>query len=221
MTTRRRFLGLAGMSAAALGTGAADIQAPVGDPAPSLGLLDDGPWDLRWIDELGGKHRQVFDLGHPDLQAVGNYLRAFRDVYGLSHPDVVAVIGIASYSYPVNATDAIWSKYELGRRWQITDPQTGAPATRNIFAMAVPDERPIAFREASIPALLSRGVRFWQCANALGGVAAQLARDTSQEPEAVRTELLGGLQPWVHLVPAHVMLVGLLQERGFAYEHLM
>jgi intracellular sulfur oxidation DsrE/DsrF family protein len=218
MTSRRRFLGLAGAGAAALGAGlvpAAAAQPPSDTPRPQ------SKWDLRWIDELGGRHRQVFDLGTPDLHAVANYLRAFREVYGLAHPDVVAVVGIASYAFPVNATDALWEKYELGLRWRVRDPATGKPARRNIFLAEAPADAPVHVREASLPQLTGRGVRFWQCDNGLQGVANRLARETKGDAVEIEAEIRENLHPWVHLVPAHVMLVGLLQERGFAYEHLM
>lgn len=220
MTTRRRFLGLAGTGAAALGAAGVGTGIAVGAQSPPNAPRAAGPWDLRWIDELGGRHRQLFDLGHPDLQAVGNYLRAFREVYGLEHPDVVAVVGIAAYSFPVNVGDAVWAKYELGRRWNIEDRARRAPATRNIFVEPGP-QAPPPVRDASLPQLTARGVRFWQCDNALKGVAQQLAGETSRDVAEVEADLRAGLHPWVHLVPAHVMLVGLMQERGFSYEHLM
>jgi len=33
----------------------------------------------------------------------------------------------------------------------------------------------------------------------------------------VRADLLAGLNPGVHLVPSHVMAMGLVQERGVTY----
>ena len=36
--------------------------------------------------------------------------------------------------------------------------------------------------------------------------------------DIVRADLLAGMMPGVHLVPAHTMLVGLAQEHGFTYE---
>jgi hypothetical protein len=58
---------------------------------------------------------------------------------------------------------------------------------------------------------------FWQCNVALGGVAQQLA-DAMHLPAAdVRADLIAGFIPGVRLVPAHVMALGLVQERGFTY----
>jgi len=174
-------------------------------------------WDLSWLDQLQGKHKQVFDLGVPELEAVANYLRAFRDIYKLEHPQVNAVVGIAYKAYPINAVDALWAKYQLGERWKITDYRTGLPATRNVFIESRADVPDFA-RDAGVRELQSRGAIFWQCNNALNKVVDELSRDTKQPFDAVRAELVAGLLPGVKLIPAHTMLIGLAQEHGCTYE---
>jgi hypothetical protein len=174
-------------------------------------------WDLSWLDQLQGKHKQVFDLGGPELEAVANYLRAFRDVYRLEHPQVNAVVGVAYKAYPINAVDALWAKYKLGARWQINDYRTGKPATRNVFIESRNDVPDYA-RGAGVRELQSRGAIFWQCNNALNKVVHELSRDTKQTFDTVRAELVAGLLPGVKLIPAHTMLIGLAQEHGCTYE---
>jgi len=49
-------------------------------------------------------------------------------------------------------------------------------------------------------------------------VTRQLAQQTGKSPADVRADLVAGLNPGVKLVPAHTLLVGLVQERGFTYE---
>jgi hypothetical protein len=51
-------------------------------------------------------------------------------------------------------------------------------------------------------------------------VAERLAKATGQEVAATYEELRAGLNPGVRLVPAHTMAIGLVQERGCAYEKL-
>ena len=46
----------------------------------------------------------------------------------------------------------------------------------------------------------------------------QLARATGKPAADVRADLVAGLNPAVRLVPAHTMMIGLAQERGFTYE---
>ena len=164
-------------------------------------------------------YRQAIDVGNMDvsedtpLRVPMNYLDAFRDVYHLEPPEVNVVIGIARVAFPINASDAIWEKYQLGERWNIKDPQSGKPATRNIFL-----GQPTGGPGSTVRALQRRGVVFWQCNVALQAVTGQLARATGKPAADVRADLVAGLNPAVRLVPAHTMMIGLVQERGFTYE---
>jgi hypothetical protein len=208
MTTRRRFVA-ALTSFAGLGFASQATQ-----PAA-------GGWDLSWLDRFKGKHKQVFDLGSFDLsidtplRVPMNYLDTFRDVYRLGPPAINVAVGISRAAFPMNASDALWKTFHLGERWGIKDPATGQPATRNIFlGDAAGGDR------ATVRALQTRGAFFWQCNVALGIVAMQLARAFSRPEAEVRKELVSGLNPGAVLVPSHTMAIGLVQERGFTYEHI-
>jgi hypothetical protein len=173
-------------------------------------------WDLRWVDELkAAPHKQVFDMADADpagqpapLRLPRNYLDGFRDVYTLAFPEVRTVVGISGRAFSVNASDRLWQKYALGERFKIVDPVTKQPAVRNIFM----DDSTLG-----VKALQARGTIFWQCNIALNGLAQQLAQARQVSVADVRADLLGGLNPGVHLVPSHVMALGLVQERGVTY----
>jgi hypothetical protein len=180
--------------------------------------MPDGPWDLSWLDQLNGKHKQVFDAGSLEfsLAVVTNYLDAANEVFGMSYPNVNTVVGIGHSAYPINATDAIWAKYELGRRWKVKDPSSDAWATKNIYL----DGASMGKKIVGVKPLLARGTVFWQCNNALNYIVSQIATDTKQPFDQVRAELVAGMHSWVHLVPAHTLLIGLSQEHGCTYESL-
>lgn len=184
--------------------------------APESG--DSQEWDLSWLDTLRGTHKQVFDLGalgeRTPLRVPRNYLNAARDVLKKEHPAVNTVIGIASSAFPINVSDAIWVKYKLGEKWNVKDPATGTWATRNIYS-ARPGTPAFS---TSVEGLQARGTIFWQCNNALGGIAARFASETGRPVDEVRTELIAGFLPGVKLIPAHTLLIGLVQERGCSYE---
>jgi hypothetical protein len=172
-------------------------------------------WDLRWLDEFRGRHKQVYDLGGVDLDQdprplrfARNYLDTFSDVYALEFPDVNTAVGISNSAFPMNASDRLWEKYRLGERAKIIDPTTMKPAVRNVFL----DGSPL-----SVKAMQARGTVFWQCNVALGVIAQQLSQVMKMPVDEVRADLLAGLNPGVRLVPAHVMALGLAQERGFTY----
>jgi hypothetical protein len=180
------------------------------------------PIDVSWFDGLKGKHKQVFDLGSFDLAVDSplrqpvTYFAAHREVSKLEPPDDVnIVVGISHKAFAMNANDALWAKYKLGQHWGIKDPQTGAPATRNIFL----GEGSRA-GSATVRGLQARGVVFWQCNFALGSVSAELAQAVSGKPDEVRADLLAGLVSGVRLVPAHTWAIGYAQEHGFTYEKL-
>src|SRR6476660_8395516 len=169
-------------------------------------------WDLRWVDDLKGQHKQVFDMADsdpaaepPPLRLPRNYLDAFRDVYKLDFSEVRTVVGISGRAFPVNASDRLWEKYALGERSKIIDPVTKKPAVRNIFM----DDSTLG-----VKALQARGTIFWQCNIALNSIAQQLAQARQLPVADLRADLLAGLNPGVRLIPSHVMALGMVQERG-------
>jgi hypothetical protein len=177
------------------------------------------PWDLSWLDQLKGKHRQVFEVGKLEdvpgpLHIVANYLDTWRDVYHLEFPEVNTVVSIAGSGFPINATDAIWSKYKLADKWHITDGAGKEGATHNVFLDAPASDA----KRASVKGLQSRGTVFCQCNKALEAIARELALVSHEKFDKVYEELVAGLVPGVRLVPANTMLVGLAQEHGCAYE---
>jgi hypothetical protein len=195
--------------------GVAAIQA-AGTEAAAQPRAGSAPtWDLQWIDDLKGAHKQVFDMADanpaaqpPPLRLPRNYMDTFREVYAVAFPEVRTVVGISGRAFPVNASDRLWEKYALGERGQIIDPVTKKPAVRNIFM----DDATLG-----VKALQARGTIFWQCAIALNGMAQQLAEARQLPVADVRADLLAGLNPGVRLVPSHVMALGLVQERGVTY----
>ena len=221
MTSRRSFVAaltsLAGFAVAGRSVEPLEAQAPAAPATPAARPAIE--WDLSWMDQFKGKHKQVFDLHSFDLSKDSplrqptNYFDTFRDVYRLETPDVNVAIGISNTALPMNMSDAIWEKYGLGERSRINDPATGKPATRNIYlGPASGGTGPM------VRALQAKGAVFWQCNVALTNFANRLARDLGTPAADVRAELIAGFNPGVKLVPAHVMALGLVQERGFTYE---
>jgi hypothetical protein len=209
---RRTFLTTIGLSALSAAAGA---QAPGAAPAA-------GATDVSWLDAFKGKHKQVFDLGSFDLSVDSplrqpvTYFAAHREISKLEPPnDVNVVVAISHKAFPMNASDPIWEKYELGEVFGIKDPSTGKPSVRNIFLGA-----PGGGGGATVRALQGRGVVFWQCNFALGAVASELAEKAGAKSQDVRADLVAGLNAGVRIVPAHTWAIGYVQEHGFTYEKL-
>jgi hypothetical protein len=192
------------------GVAAFDGQTSAQTPAPAAA----GQWDLTWFDAFKGRHKQMYDYGTWDLSEdarplryVKNYLDTYRDVFGMQSPDVNTAVGV-SRAIAINLSDATWQKYKLGERYKIVDPATKQPAVRNVF---------LSDGDQSVKAMQARGTAFWQCNVALGLVSQQLAQAAGMPVGDVRADLVAGLNPGVHLVPSHVMAIGIAQEHGFTY----
>lgn len=176
-------------------------------------------WDMSWLDRLTGKHKQVFDFSDLELGllVVKNWLDAHESVYGLKYPDVNTVVGIGGHAFPVNAGDSLYQKFPIGELWKVTDPETGKPATRNIF---LDGGKAPPFIGAGVRPLQARGTIFWMCNNALHGVAARIGGAVKRPEPELYEAIRAALNPGVIVVPAHTMLIGLCQEHGCAYEAL-
>jgi len=220
MSERREFLETLALGGVALAVGAcataqSTTQAPLPAPPPAT---KEGPWDSSWLDQLTAKHKQVFDVSaYADgggLFYAKNYFNAHRDAFGTTYPDVQAVLGIHGDAYPIVFGDAIWAKYDLGRRVKAKDPRTGKSALRNVLWQPREGEE---MYEYSVNALQPRGAKFILCNNVLRFVTRTLAGETGATYEATRAGLIAGLLPNVTVVPAMVVALGLAQERGCAY----
>ena len=211
---RRSFVSIVASFAGLAAARVSAAQAPPAQPAAAS-----GGFDMAWLDQMKGQHKQLYDLGGHELaedprplRFARNFLDTFRDVYHLEYPGINTAVGISGPAFPMNASDRLWAKYKLGERSKIIDPMTKQPAVRNIFY--VYDDRG---DEIGVKAIQARGAVFWQCNVALGNVAQQLAAAFRMPPAEVRADLVAGLNPGVRLMPSHVMALALAQEIGFSY----
>lgn len=198
-----------------------DAAGPAGAQPRRAGAPHAAAPQDSWLGRLGGKHGQIFDTpalrGGQPLQQVRNYLDAWRDAYGVPHGEIDAVVGVHGTAVPMLFQDPLWEKYALGKRSEVLDPRTGAPALRNVFAA---DPAGAVAPDATVAALRERGAIFLLCNNSLKRLVGTLAGEGAGSAEAVRAELVAGLIAGVEVVPAMVVAVGLAQEKGLSYAYL-
>jgi intracellular sulfur oxidation DsrE/DsrF family protein len=181
--------------------------------APSMlrGSPTESP-DESWLKGLNGKHKQILDVattrGGTPLARTANFLDAYAEAYGSKDSDVNAIVGVHSGALTMALNDAMWAKYELGKRANELDPRTQTPHTRNPFASGSP---------TSVARLQERGVRFIACGKAIRRLAGELATASGAPAEQVRAELLANLLPGVTEVPALIVAVNRAQEAGLTY----
>jgi intracellular sulfur oxidation DsrE/DsrF family protein len=202
-TPRRRFLGNG--IAALLGLSA----------VPAIGHATNTPSpDEAWLQGLNGKHKQFFDAasgreGRP-LGRVLNFFDAYAEAYGMKDTDLSAVFGAHGGALPLVMNDALWSKYEFGKRYAENDPATRQAAMRNPFATGSP---------ASIERLQQRGVRFLACMRSIRRLSGELAAGQGNA-DTIRAELTANLLPGVTPVPAMIVATNRAQEAGLTYVSL-
>jgi hypothetical protein len=203
--SRRNFLGSVGALAGA------SLLPNIGEAAQAA-----QGWDLSFTDKFTGKHKQVFDLMDTNLALiiVKNWLDAWESVYGLKHPDVNAIAGIAGKGFAINASDELYAKFPIGQLFSINDAE-GKPATKSPFIAGDGQGR---MAGVGVRPLQARGVTFWMCNNALNTVSGRIAAAVQRPQPEVYQEVRAGLNAGVIVVPAHTMLLGIMQEKGFTYE---
>jgi hypothetical protein len=180
----------------------------------------------KWIDELKGRHRQVYDCVTKgkvsDMRYADNFIRANTTDYGLKETDLSSIVSLRHDATPFGYNDAMWEKYKIGEALDIpargggggrggradTSPapaaDSGAKATRNPQADA-------------LKALSDRGAFITVCGLATGRYAGEFARKFNLQTADVRADLVANLVPNCRVVPAGVVVVNRAQERGFSY----
>lgn len=224
---RRGFLARAAGTAAALTAGASLAPDTAGarqgkNQAPS-------PHD-QWLARQTGAHRCFFDFpshgeGVPLIHML-NYISIYREAYGEPASTVNAIgsfYGAAGpqASMPLAWNDAVWDKYRIGELLKLTDPDTRAPARRNLFFR--PRAGDPVFRNGSvlgagIENLQRLGATFLMCNNAfmawMGFLSGSGTRGNAAE---IERDIRANLLPGVVTVPAMMIAIEKAQAKGIAY----
>ena len=107
-------------------------------------------------------------LDHLLLLQIKNWLNAFQFSYKARPEELHVVVATYASANLLSYGDAVWDKYRLGEKYKVTDPETGAPAGRNLFwrsrfgpgASTDPDTPQSVWQDSGIEALQKRGVVF-------------------------------------------------------------
>jgi intracellular sulfur oxidation DsrE/DsrF family protein len=219
---RRGFLASVGATFALGAVGAMPLN--LERLAPAVAGGPDPDTSDRWLSDLKGKHRQLFDMPAPSggsgLLHVRNWYSTWHDAYALADKDMNALVTLYGKSLPLGFEDAMWEKYHFGELLKENGPDK-QPLTRNMFFRPQQGD-PLAygFLDASVESLQKRGARFILCNNALNFWSQRLSQGGAGTTAAIRTDLLDHMLPGVVLVPGMVVAINKAQERGFSYMYL-
>ncbi|MGI8551499.1 MAG: hypothetical protein ACR2PL_12050 [Dehalococcoidia bacterium] len=106
-------------------------------------------------------------LNHLLLVQFKNWLNGFQFSYQASPADLHTVVATYASANLLTYGDAVWERYRLGEKYNLIDPATGAPATRNLWpsrfsvdATGDPDSADSFYQDTGIEALQKRGTVF-------------------------------------------------------------
>ncbi|HKS06184.1 MAG TPA: hypothetical protein VJR92_07700 [Gemmatimonadaceae bacterium] len=221
MNQRRTFLARLAAGAAAFGAAFALPRDAEAQDAIQSHELD------KWIDELKGQHKQVYDCvtkAHiGEMMYASNFLRANTTDYGLTDAQLVSIISLRHEATPYGYNDAMWEKYKIGESLDVparpTGGRGGRGATDSSATTTTPDSTARATRNPQmnmIRSLADRGAQFTVCGLATTRYAGEFARKVNRPSADVRAELVANLVPNCRVVPAGVVVINRAQERGFS-----
>lgn len=217
MTSRREFLHRAG--AASVLWGMADMLDPFSlEAAP---VVSSNEWDVTWVQRMTGKHRVVFDAaeveGSAGIRRAAAWVAQYQAVLKVTRAALTPVIIIRHKAVVLGFSNAFWTRYGVGARYQVTHPMTGAPTDRNPATFDESDGLPPGTGASTLPSQVAGGAIVLACDLALRGVTALVREvDKVPEPEARRIALEAML-PGVILQPSGVFGAVLAQEAGCVY----
>jgi len=231
VTERREFLKKLAAGGAVLAAAAADpliaaaqaATTPTAGQAPPQQQAQAMVWDDTWATTLAAaKYKAVIDgpeIGEGDLfcQAYA-FMDGCKKALGATDADVNVAVVIRHAAIACAYNDAIWSKYELGKKLKVKDPITNKKATRNPFLM-LPDGHPDMawMANVTITGLGAKGVTFPCCNQATRFLASEIAKWNHLDKAAVYEELKQNLVPGARLQPTGLYATMRAQQTGAAF----
>jgi intracellular sulfur oxidation DsrE/DsrF family protein len=174
--------------------------------------------------------KQVFDISPIGagkfLNNVKNSLNGLEFGFGVARTEIKIAVAMHGPSNMLNYDDTIWNKYQIGEWLSVTDPETGKPAVRNIFAGGKaevtgaaaqdPDDENSMYQAKDMTTLRHRGVQFLSCHTASEEQARALVklRKLNESPEEVVKDMLAHTVPGTLVVASMVAAIALLQSEG-------
>ena len=173
-----------------------------------------------WMASLTGKHRTAFDIAtHRDgkpLNQARNVLDAWRDAFHVADRDVNLVLCVHDEAIPIVLIDALWERFKIADQYAVATALQPRPV-KNVFLSANAVSAGLVAADATVEALQRRGVRVAVCMNTVASATRKLSAAGFGSPDVVREAILKGIVPDVIVVPAMLITLTQLQEKGISY----
>lgn len=173
---------------------------------------------VDWLEDVNGKHRQLFDAPTPNngipLIHLLNYYDGHNKI-GNKDSEIDGVVTFYGFTTFHGLSDGMWAKYDLGEFLGEKDA-SGKAYTANPWRTS-PVILGTELPQASIEAQQKRGATFIICDNALSILSGMVAQKRGLDARAVYSDMKANILPGVTLVPAMVVAIGQAQEAGLSY----
>jgi hypothetical protein len=205
-------------------------------PARAQVLWSSQQWDLAAFAALThakARAKLIYNITEVEdggsLQSIRATLNGLHYGFGVPHDQITIVAALHGQANLLNYADAMWSKYAVGERLGIKDPETGLPAIRNPYAPSRftpeaalaaaatdPNDPASPLNDATVEGLQRRGVRFLSCHAGLEGTVRQMVKQfhTQEDPEAIVRDMVAHKLPGVLVVASISAAMTLLQSEG-------
>jgi intracellular sulfur oxidation DsrE/DsrF family protein len=186
-------------------------------------FLNDPDDPEKWLKQINGKHRIVFDVSQPNGIFPFAWSRIFlitNAATGTPEKDCSVLVVLRHTAIPFALEDRLWSKYNFGEVFKVNDPKSEKPSIRNPFWKPKQGDFNIpgvGVVPIGINELQDSGVLFCACDMALTVYSAAVAASMHLDPTEVKKDWLNGILPGIKVVPAGIWAVNRAQERGCSY----
>jgi intracellular sulfur oxidation DsrE/DsrF family protein len=173
-----------------------------------------------WMASLTAKHRTAFDIAtHRDgkpLSQARNVLDAWRDAFHVADREVNLILCVHGEGIPIVLTDALWDRFKIADQYGVAPALEPRPV-KNVFLSANAASAGLVAANETVEVLQRRGVRVVVCMNTIASATKKLSAAGFGTPDVVREAILKGIAPEVIIVPAMLVALTQLQEKGIAY----
>jgi hypothetical protein len=218
MSTRRSFLGLAGLGTLAAATGTPLFGQKPGATPRREPVTE--TWDMSWTGRVTGKHRAVFDS--PQIHGGAGVMRAVlwrdevKEVYGGELADASAVLVLRHEAVALVMDDAFWARYQVGKEVKMKDPATRRWYVVNPVRVS-PAGTPAQWARFNLSTFVAEGGIVLGCGLAFKGIVSEVAQKDKISADDADKLARQHLLPGVILQPSGIFAVLTAQESGCNY----
>lgn len=175
---------------------------------------EEGTEAEKWLSQIKGKHKMVFDWTKHNNGAIVNWALTLMNTYnelGTSDKELSVLIVLRYAGTPMGFADPIWEKYAFGKKLDLKDPATAE------FTLVNPYVKCKTVEDNCIELFIKRGGMVCICHESIKAMSEGYATKMELKKEDVYKEFMNNLVPGIHPVPAGIWALNRSQELGCTF----